>query len=766
VDASLKQLCLHNIRVSGPSAPIDSWQPVLITAIAGMSYIGSFTVTDVNGMIRHSTFLEIVGQARGEDFMFKRLAADPNAGLIADQPFRSLRDGRIIIPIGRRLVAADGSFQGIVVATLIPEMFRGFYKSVDVGRDGVIWVIHPTGLVFFREPSTGDPHKPQAEAPAALNTAIVRSDAGVFTATLEADGPAYVNAWHTLDEPPIVIAVSVNLPEAMRTWRRDAMLSIGLVVLVALALGITSLQLVRQLNALGAAERTLVQQDQELVEAERIAGLGSARLALPNFAAHPSPQLIALLELPPEASEITLEEMLEPLIETDRTRLRETLESCIASGGRYQLEVSAKLAEGGERVFWIEGILENAENAEEASILTIFQDVTQQRLAEQRSSQSQRLAAIGRLTGGVAHDFNNILTAIIGHSEILLWRLSQDDPIRKNVEEIAKAGHRAAELTNQLLAFSRKQVLQPKIIDLNHIVVDIEGLLRRLIGEDVELATNLSPTLGRVKADPGQIEQILMNLTINARDAMPEGGKLIIETANIDLDEHYAHSHVSAQTGPFIMLAVSDTGCGMDKETLPHIFEPFFTTKEKGKGTGLGLASVYGIVKQSGGNIWVYSEPDKGTTFKIYLPRIEEPAEIVKPNAPMSESSKGTETILLVEDETGVRKLARETLEMSGYTVLEASEANEALRLYSQHQSTIHLMITDVVMPGMSGRELAQRIAESGHEIKVLYMSGYTDDAIVHHGILDAKIPFLQKPFTPDALTRKVREVLTTASKD
>jgi signal transduction histidine kinase len=374
--------------------------------------------------------------------------------------------------------------------------------------------------------------------------------------------------------------------------------------------------------------------------------------------------------------------------------------------------------------------------------------------------QSQKLEGIGQLAGGIAHDFNNLLTAINGYSDLMLRRLGAGDPLRRNAEEIRKAGERAASLTRQLLAFSRKQVLQPLVLDLNGVVADMDKLLRRLIGEDIDLVTSLEPKLGRVKADPGQIEQVVMNLSVNARDAMPRGGHLTIETKNVYLDKTYAHNHMSVQPGRYVMLAVSDTGVGMGAQIREHIFEPFFTTKEAGKGTGLGLSMVYGIVKQSGGNIWVYSEPGHGTTFKIYLPQIEEEAS-TESSVIASEEAAGTETILLVEDEAMLRELIREILELEGYTVLAASNGHEALFICEQQQGTIDLLITDVVMPEMSGRELAERLDHKCSDVKVLFMSGYTDDAIVRHGVLQASAFFLQKPFTPDALAIKVREVLS-----
>jgi len=378
--------------------------------------------------------------------------------------------------------------------------------------------------------------------------------------------------------------------------------------------------------------------------------------------------------------------------------------------------------------------------------------------------QAQKMEAIGRLAGGVAHDFNNLLTAIIGYSEFLLASFDHGDPRRKDVEEIKKAADQAAALTRQLLAFSRKQVLQLQVLDLNAIISNMEKMLRRLIGEDIELVTVLDPALGRVKADPGQIEQVLMNLAVNARDAMPQGGKLTIETMNAYLDEDYARRHVDVQPGPYVMLAVSDTGVGMDAGTQAHLFEPFFTTKQVGQGTGLGLSTVYGIVKQSNGHIWVYSEPGHGTTFKIYLPMVEEVVELAEERTPVAAISQtGVEAVLLVEDNDDVRDLARRVLLQHGYSVLEARDGEEALLICERHEGPVHLLVTDVVMPGgLSGRQLAERLAALYPGMKVLYMSGYTDNAIVHHGVLGPGMAFLQKPFSPDVLVCKVREVLDT----
>jgi len=391
------------------------------------------------------------------------------------------------------------------------------------------------------------------------------------------------------------------------------------------------------------------------------------------------------------------------------------------------------------------------------------EDVTERRALEQQLRQAQKMEAVGRLAGGIAHDFNNLLMVISGYSEFLLERIGPDPALRGPAQEIANAAERATSLTRQLLAFSRKQMLAPKVMDLNAVVTENLKMLTRLIGEDIDLVMVPGGDIGAVKADPGQIEQVVMNLAVNARDAMPQGGKLTIETANVKLDATYARFHSEVRPGDYIMLAISDTGMGMDAETQSHIFEPFYTTKGL-KGTGLGLSTVYGIVKQSEGYIWVYSETGKGTTFKIYLPRVGATVdtEAAQTAAPSQQPGQGRETILLVEDEENLRQLTRQSLENQGYRVIDAADGAAAIRLSQAHKGPIHLLLTDVIMPGMNGRELANQVSPSRPEMKVLYMSGYAENHIGHNGTLDQGIILLQKPFTLPALKAKVREVLDT----
>ncbi len=426
-------------------------------------------------------------------------------------------------------------------------------------------------------------------------------------------------------------------------------------------------------------------------------------------------------------------------------------------GGR--VETTARKADGTE--FPAEIAIIRVHLAGKEAYALWMRDLTDRRQLESQLWHSQKMEAVGRLAGGVAHDFNNLVTVIGGYSDLLLMNLPRNSTLHRHAEEIKKAGDRAASLTRQLLAFSRRQVLEPRVLDLNAVIGNVEKMLRRLIGEDIVLSTALHPGLWPVKTDPGQLEQVLLNLAVNARDAMPGGGKLTIETGNVTRTSTQAGRYrPTMPPGQYVLLAVSDTGAGIDPEIRSHIFEPFFTTKEEGKGTGLGLATVYGIVKQSGGYIWVYSEPGQGASFKIYLPRAQEVSANLPGHAVQPHLRGGTETILVTEDEGAVRKLVHDALESAGYKVLEAEDAREALRLAGEHNNEIDLLLTDVVMPGINGRELAGKLRLLDSGIRVVYMSGYAENAIVHHGIVDRGAVLLQKPFTPDELVRKVRETL------
>jgi PAS domain S-box-containing protein len=444
-------------------------------------------------------------------------------------------------------------------------------------------------------------------------------------------------------------------------------------------------------------------------------------------------------------------------------KIVEAAEEASQRGERFQAEYRVIRKDG--RLIWVSDTAVVVEGSGSHPLMEgIIVDITERKQLETQLQQARRMEAIGRLAGGIAHDFNNLLTIIKGYTELARNRPKISPELQADVERIEDASERASTLVRQLLAFSRRQVLQPKLVDLNSIVLGLDKLLRRLMDEEIQMSTVPGQNIGTIKADPGQMEQMIMNLVVNARDAMPKGGRLTVETANVDLDAAYASDHVTVKPGRYVMLAVSDTGTGMSPETVAHIFEPFYTTKGSGRGTGLGLSTVYGIVKQSGGYVWVYSEVGRGSSFKVYLPRVDEAPETLQVAAVPSGEQKGSETILLVEDQSQVRELARMTLSQKGYTVLATSSPEDAESACARHGAEIHLLLTDLIMPGLTGRELAKRLTARHPKMRVLFMSGYTfgitTQSGMSSGLLEDGVAFLQKPFTPSALSEKVREVL------
>ncbi|MEO5859088.1 MAG: PAS domain S-box protein, partial [Pyrinomonadaceae bacterium] len=512
------------------------------------------------------------------------------------------------------------------------------------------------------------------------------------------------------------------------------------------------------------AEEALRQKESLIRIAGELTRTGGWAVELPTNQVFWSDEISDILELP--RGEIPeLERALELYPQSSRDKVVAGLEACSKDGTPLDIEVEIDTATG--RRIWVR-VCAEADRKVDGTITRIqgaFQDISERKGIESQLRQAQKLESVGLLAGGIAHDFNNMLTAITGYSELTLRRMAEDDPLRGNLIEIKNAGDRSAALTNQLLAFSRQQILQPEVVVINQIIAETVNMLGRLIGENIQLVTILNPKVGQVKADPGQLSQILTNLAVNARDAMPDGGKLTFETSNAFLEDEYAGRQVDVLPGAYVMFAVSDTGTGMDVETQEHIFEPFYTTKGVGKGTGLGLATVYGIVKQSNGHILVYSEPGMGTTFKIYLPRVVDDSEKAETARTSDKLPIGTETILLVEDEEMVRKFTRQTLEMCGYTVIEAGNGSDALAIFESDPGRVNLVMADIVMPGMGGRELAEKISLSWPEMPVLFTSGYTDDAVVRHGVVNSDANFIQKPFATDALARKVRDIFDGVEK-
>jgi two-component system cell cycle sensor histidine kinase/response regulator CckA len=493
------------------------------------------------------------------------------------------------------------------------------------------------------------------------------------------------------------------------------------------------------------------------------AGVGTWEVDIASGKSEWSDVMEQLLGQPGRGFHGTLDAFITTIHPDDRQRV---FDGIVSNQGHNDSRLEYRVIWPDGSIRWIEGVGQTFydDTGRPVRAAGVAMDMTVQKQLEQQFHQAQKMESVGQLAGGIAHDFNNLLTAILGYSNFLLEESNASlipDRMKRDLEEIRRAGESAAKLTSQLLAFSRRQIIQPTVLNMNAVVEGLEPMMRRLIGEDVRMTARLSPDLGSTRADIGQLEQVIMNLAVNARDAMPQGGQITIETANVDLDDAYARLHGAVVPGAYVMLAVSDTGAGMTPEVQAKIFEPFFTTKPKGQGTGLGLATIYGIIRQNNGNIWVYSEPGTGTTFKVYLPRVnEQPQAVAQTTRPAVRG--GNETVLLVEDNDLVRRLASTVLTRTGYHVIEAPDADEALRAASEHQGQIHLLLTDVVMPGISGGLLAQRLSERYSDMRVLYMSGYTDSAVVDHGVLSPEVAFLQKPFTPATLAGAVRDVLDT----
>jgi PAS domain S-box-containing protein len=505
-------------------------------------------------------------------------------------------------------------------------------------------------------------------------------------------------------------------------------------------------------------EETLRKSESRLARAHQIARLGHWEWDFVTRDLYWSNELYEIFGCS-RGTRPTHERFLKSVHPDDLAGVTSAIEASVVRSAPYEIEHRIVLSDKSIRTLSSRGEVEIDEGGKPARLVGTTKDITERVQLALQLRQSQKMDVVGRLAGGIAHDFNNLLTVISGYSELTLARMNPKDPNRAEIEEVLKASQKAASLTRQLLAFSRKQMLAPKVISLNSVVKDMDKLLRRLIEEQITLSARLDPGLGLTRMDPGQMEQVIMNLAVNARDAMPQGGKLILETTNVMLDEDYARSHSEVKAGPHVMLAVTDTGIGMNKEVLSHLFEPFYTTKEPGKGTGLGLSTVYGILKQSGGNVTVYSEPSHGTTFKVYLPRVDDPESA--PAVPRSIGSlRGTESILLVEDDEAVRTLTRNILTSQGYQVMSARDSEEAQALAGKPQGNFQLLLTDVVMPGMSGPELARLLLGRKPGLKTLFISGYTDVAAVSKGLVPPGSDFLQKPFTADELLVKVRKVL------
>jgi PAS domain S-box-containing protein len=577
------------------------------------------------------------------------------------------------------------------------------------------------------------------------------------------------HAWWVIFEVTfLIISIRNSLRETLNVAERQAKLE-NINDTIEREVAERTVDLTREVSERRLAEESLNQSQAQLAKAQRIARLGSWEWDAVQNKVTWSDETRRLYGFSEKDFGASMAQCLERIHPDDRAKVQLALNEALRSGGPYVCDHRALLSDGTIRMMHGLGEVVVDERGQPVKIIGTTQDITEAdraeaalRRSEEQLRQSQKMEAVGRLAGGVAHDFNNLLTVISCYSSMSLKQMDKGHALRKYSEEIQAAAERAASLTGQLLAFSRKQVLQPRIVDLNESVAGMEKILRRLIGEDVELCTMFDPELGHVKADPGQFEQVILNLAVNARDAMPRGGKLTIQTANVSLDQKTRFRNRDLDVGDYVMVAVTDTGVGMTEEVKSHLFEPFFTTKGVGRGTGLGLATCYGIICQSDGDIRVYSELNCGTTFKIYLPRVDAPTTTADASADPDTLPEGTESILIVEDEAAVRRLAASVLRGAGYQVQEARDAVEALSIIDAKQP-FDLVVTDVIMPKMSGKELYDKIRVIAPRIKVLFMSGYTDDALAHHGVLGPELSFLEKPFSPAGLARKVREIIDSS---
>jgi PAS domain S-box-containing protein len=760
LDASLVQIAAASARLGGPSGDANDWNAVLMGAIAGLPNTGSLSVTDSEGVIRHSTVATILGQSRQGLYLFQTLRRQANAGMVADRPFKSLVSGEMLIPLGRRLEGPADTFQGVAVATLRLPQLREFYHSIDVGPGGLIRILHPDGQVLFREPSSRDPiGEPALEDPV-YRAYRAGKASGLLDEETGPNGRPLITAFHALPSPGLLLAVSLDRRAASAEWRNNLAVDGGLLAAEILVLAIATATILQLLRARHAATLRLASRERQLLLAESIAHMGAVTFDVATATVRPSPQIAAIFGWPEPVEEIPLQAFLAAVHEADRQPLSQTITRCAEGGGPYRQEFRITRPDGSVRIIWSEGFRDDGTPTAEAGVVAICQDVTDRRMAERQLAQSQKMEGVGQLTGGVAHDFNNLLTVIIGNLDMLAEWPGGEGRARAKAEIALRAADRGADLVRSLLAFSRKQPLQPRVVNLNEIVLETDHLLRRTLGEQVELETSPEHKIWLTMVDPAQLQAALVNLAVNARDSMTQGGKLTIETGNVVLDEHYARQNADAKPGAYVLLAVSDTGSGIPAAILDRVFEPFFTTKETGKGTGLGLSMVYGFIKQSNGHVKIYSEVGLGTTVKLYLPRSETTARVEASATAVVLDSPGNETVLVVEDDAMVRDFVVQQLQQLGYRTRLAANGREALAALDDG-AEINLLLTDVILSGtLTGKQVADAAQQRRPDLKVLFMSGYTENAIVHHGRLDPGVLLLSKPFRATDLARMVRRAI------
>jgi PAS domain S-box-containing protein len=770
IDTTLHQLSLHGPRTGSPGAASADWPALIEAAKAGLAGVSVVVVTDETGIIRHATFLDIIGQSRADLFLFRRLSGDANAGFVADVPFRGLQSGRWVIPFGRRLTGPDGKFAGVVVATLEPSRLRAFYQTIDVGREGFISVLHPEKAVVFREPSPTDAMGEAAQDNPLLARARDVAPSGFFRGRFERRGPEYLNAYRMLANPPLLVAVSLAQSEILATWRLGAIVSAVIVAGFGVLLIFAWRMIMREIHARAMQAKELAIAMNKQQEADAALRVSQAQF---HSIMHHAPMMVSLKDregrytfvnrafqqftrrgedivLGKTAADLNAKEFADFIAQEDRTAME--------SRRVVQREMISPPEHGARTTLLIKFPVFNERN-EVTGVGTVMTDITEQKRAELQLAQAQRIESLGQLTGGIAHDFNNLLTSILLNADVLATLL--DDKLRPLAEAVRQAAERGADLTRRLLAFGRRQMLEPRPTRVTELLAGMAPLMRRTLGEHIEIRFRHDADPWFATVDPGQLENAVLNLAVNARDAMPNGGKLTIETTNAELDAAQAADNPEIKAGQYVMIVVSDTGVGMTPEVVARAFEPFFTTKDVGKGTGLGLSMVYGFVKQSGGGVRIESEVGRGTAVRLYLPRstaVATPAETA-PASPR-ELPSGKETILFVEDDAMVRKHTGGQIISLGYTVVTADNAAEAIA-HVENGCMPDLLFTDVVMPGgMNGRQLALKLRERWPNLRVLYTSGYAHGRLTIDGESVPAKYVLGKPYRRADLAAKLREVL------
>jgi PAS domain S-box-containing protein len=773
IESALNQLAVYSDRIGGPQAPREAWSPVVAATLSGLSGIGSLNVIDADGIVTLSTNPVITGTSRHDRFLYRRLKDETSSGLIIAPPVPSANYSGVTIPVGRPLHDHDGRFIGLLAATFQPDRLRGFYAAIDIGPHSVIQLVHPDGFLLFREPLSGHTAGEPIADGAMLSAWRNGSDRGVLHAPIEDGGDRYLTAWRTLAHPSLLVAVSIARHDALASWHTELGIVAGVATGMALMLAVAGFwitassrahaQTIAERDQADAALRTNQAQFQAIMDRTPVLVFVKDLAGRYTFINRAAEQWVGAREKPAigkTSHDFLSEDTANEESSADR--------KVIATKTPVQRELALETPIGRRTLLSVKFPLIDSTGSVSA-IGTIVTDMTDQKHAEAQLAQAQRMEAVGQLTGGIAHDFNNMLTAILLNADVLAIQI-QDDGLRPLAEAMRLAAEHGADLTRRLLAFGRRQTLVPRPTDVNALLGDMDPLMQRTLGEHIEIKLVRGRDLRPATVDRGQLESAVLNLAVNARDAMPDGGRLTIETANAELDESYAAINPDARPGCYVMVAVSDTGAGMSPDVMARAFEPFFTTKDVGKGTGLGLSMVYGFVKQSEGHARIYSEVGVGTVVRLYLPRSEEVVTAApSPAAAPAELPVGSETILLVEDDSLVRTYAAAQLGALGYGVVTAENAQQAIEAI-ERGCVPDLLFTDMIMPGgMNGRELAEQVLGRCPGIKVLYTSGYAHGAIdgspensvhVGHQGRHQVRHLLGKPYRRRDLAAKVREVL------